>query len=140
MLREQILTDLSGIDDLWMACQAGDFERAERLAAEFSDELRLMQDLGWDSAPPEKDIKLTMPVEDLLRLFTRLRLAVEEMRADEEHEEAEAESAARAFQERTRRISEVCERVLCVAAGTSSAHPLGEDGAAIQARLGGDQP
>src|SRR5260221_11961891 len=104
-LHEQVLTDLSGIDDLRMAYQAEDFEKAERLGIEFGDELRLMQDLGWGYAPAGKAITLTMPPEQLHRLFSRLRSAAEDMRADEEREEAEVENEARAFQERARRVT-----------------------------------
>ena len=112
-LREVILTDISGIDDLRMACEAEDFERAERLGIAFGDELRLMEDLRWSGMLPKTAvISLTMPPEQLRRLFVRLRSVVATLRADEEREEAEAREEARIFRERAQRISEACDRVL----------------------------
>jgi hypothetical protein len=116
-LREQVLTHLDSIDDLRMAYEAEDFSKTERLGIEFGDELRLMEDLGWGHAPTGQRIKLTMPLEQLHRVFTRLRSDVEEIQAYEEQEEAEAQSENRLFRERARRVEEVCERLLCVAAG-----------------------
>jgi hypothetical protein len=41
-LYEQIAVRLSGIDDVWMAVEAEDYPKAERVAREFSDDLRLI--------------------------------------------------------------------------------------------------
>lgn len=112
-LREVVLAHISGIDDLRMACEAEDFERAERLGIEFGDELRLMEDLRWSGVLPKAAvISLTMPPEQLRRLFVRLRSVVATLRADEEREEAEAREEARIFRERAQRVSEACDRVL----------------------------
>jgi len=69
---ELVLDHLSGIADLSLAVERGDFATAERLGIEFGEDLRLMQDLGWDSAP-RKDADLTMPPEDLAEVLTRLK-------------------------------------------------------------------
>jgi hypothetical protein len=69
---ELVLDHLSGIGDLLVAVEHGDFATAERLGIEFGEDLRLMEDLGWDSAPVG-EADLTMPPEDLTEALTRLR-------------------------------------------------------------------
>ena len=73
---ELVLDHLSGIADLSLAVEQGDFATAERLGIEFGEDLRLMEDLGWDSTP-RKDADLTMPPEDLAELLTRLKADAE---------------------------------------------------------------
>lgn len=52
-LYDEILERLGGIDDIRMAASKGMFEMADRLAREYSDELRLvMDDLGWGGTVP----------------------------------------------------------------------------------------
>lgn len=114
-LREVVLTHISGIDDLRMACEAEDFERAKRLGIEFGDELRLMEDLRWSGVLPETAvIRLTMPPKQLRRLFVRLRSVIAALQADEEREEAEVREEARIFRERAQRVTQACDRVLGV--------------------------
>jgi hypothetical protein len=121
-LREIVLTHISGIDDLRLACEAGDFERAQRLGIEFGDELRLMEDLRWGGGvlPETAVIRLTMPPKQLRRLFVRLRSVIATLRADEEREEAEVREEARIFRERAQRVTEACDRVLGAEAKSSS--------------------
>jgi hypothetical protein len=111
-LYEQVLSGLSGVDDLRAAFVAEEFDRAERLGIEFGDELRLMEDLGWGDAPVGKAVTLTMPREQLHRVLTRLRRDAEALRADEEREQAEAENETREHRLRATRVAQVCERVL----------------------------
>jgi len=73
---ELVLDHLSGIADLSLAVERGDFATAERLGIEFGEDLRLMQDLGWDSEP-RKDADLTMAPEDLAEVLTRLKADAE---------------------------------------------------------------
>lgn len=119
-LREVILTHISGIDDLRVACEAGDFARAEQLGVEFGDELRLMEDLRWTGVLSDAAVlELTMPPKQLRRVFTRLRSVVTTLRANEEREEAVAEEEASRFRERAQRVAEACNRVLGPVAGDS---------------------
>jgi hypothetical protein len=114
-LRHQVLTHLEALDDLTIAFKAGEFERARRLGIEFGDELRLMQDLGWGDVPAGGDaIKLTMPPQELRRLFIRLRSDAESLRADEEREQAEERRAVKAHRDQVQRVTDACERVLSV--------------------------
>lgn len=107
-LYEQIYVRLSGIDAVWLAAAAGDFEEAERLGRELCDELRLlMDDLGWGEGSGES-IELTTPPDVLERVLTRLRGLAEAQRTEEQRERAEWQER----EEETQRLLGVCERVL----------------------------
>jgi hypothetical protein len=70
----QIIDRLSGIGDIWHAVAAKNWAAAERLAREFSDDLRLvLDDLGWDDGPGGETIELTTPPDVLRRVFSQLR-------------------------------------------------------------------
>ena len=118
-LRAVILTHISGIDDLRMACEAGDFAQAQRLGVEFGDELRLMEDLDWTGTVSDGAVlKLTMPPKQLRRVFTRLQSALTTLHTAEEREGAEAAEESRRFRERAQRVAEACDRVLGPIDGT----------------------
>ncbi len=73
-LYDRILNRLSGIDDVWMAASSADYDTADRLGREYSDELRLvLDDLGWGDGPGGEAIELTTEVDVLRRVFGRLR-------------------------------------------------------------------
>jgi hypothetical protein len=114
----QVFDHLNGFGDLHLAIQNEDFETAERLGQEFGDELRLLEDLGWIDPPTAGEIQLTMPLEELHRVFTRLRADAEELRQDEERVDAEVEDEAREHRNRARRVTDVCDRVLRVVGRT----------------------
>ena len=120
-LYDRMLVDLNGIDDLRMAFQAENFERAARLSTEFGDKLRLMEDLGWGYPSSTDPIKLTMPPEQLHRVFARLRSESTSLRREEEQEEAEIEEEAREHRDRAARITQSCDRVLKMVDQPSSA-------------------
>ena len=107
---ELVLDHLSGIGDLSLAVERGDFATAERLGIEFGEDLRLMQDLGWDKAP-RKDADLTMPPEDLAEVLTRLRADAEGGLSESKHdrESREADEAAR---DRYRLALDTCNGLL----------------------------
>lgn len=112
-LRALILTHISGIDDLRLACESEDFVQAERLGIEFGDQLRLMEDLHWSDVQSDTAVvKLTMPTEQLRRVFTHLRSVVATLSAAEEREQAELIDEARRFGERAQRVAQACDRVL----------------------------
>lgn len=107
-LYEQISVRLSGIDDVWMAVEAEDYPRAERVAREFTDDLRLiLDDLGWGARGGEP-VELTTPPDVLRRVCTRLWAKAEALRETEEEERAES----RQREEQTQRVLETCRRVL----------------------------
>jgi hypothetical protein len=107
-LYEQIYVRLSGIDEVWMAAEANDYARAERVAQEFSDDLRLiLDDLGWGEGSG-KPLELTTPPDVLRRICTRMRCRAEAQRELEAEEWAERQPR----EERAERALETCRRVL----------------------------
>lgn len=107
---ELVLDHLSGLGDLALAVDKGDFATAERLGIEFGEDLRLMQDLGWDSAP-RHEADLTMPPEDLAEVLTRLKAdaagGLSESSADRD-----ATNADNAARRRYRLALDTCEGLL----------------------------
>lgn len=107
-LYEEIYIRLSAIDEVWMAAEAKNFEQADRLAREFSDDLRLiLDDLGWGEGGGEP-FELTSPPDVLRRVCTRMGGRAEELQEVEAEERAERQ----AREERTQRTLETCRRVL----------------------------
>lgn len=47
---EMVLDHLSSVGDLRIAVENEEFATAERLGIEFGEDLRSMEDLGWDKA------------------------------------------------------------------------------------------
>ena len=108
-LYDRILDRLSGIGDVWLAADSEDYDTADRLGREYSDELRLvLDDLGWGDGPDETAIELTTPPEVLRRVFGRLR----ETTASERAAQATIWAESRGLEERNRLVGEACEAVL----------------------------
>lgn len=107
-LYDHILNRLSGINDVWTAVEAKDYERADRLGWEYSDALRLiLEDLGWGDGPG-RSIHLNAPPDVLRRIFAQLQAHAVEERALHGDEWAEA----REPEEQNRLVSEASELVL----------------------------
>ncbi len=108
-LYDRILDRLSGIEDIFVAAGSDDFATADRLAREYSDELRLVfDDLGWGARAGSGVIELTATPEMLRRLFGRFREAV----ASERDAQVKARDEARALEERSRLVDQACTSVL----------------------------
>ncbi|HET8956474.1 MAG TPA: hypothetical protein VFN18_12520 [Solirubrobacterales bacterium] len=107
-LYEQIFVRLSGLDEVWTAAQLGEYERADRVAREFSDDLRLiLDDLGWGEGSGGP-LDLVTPPDVLRRVCTRMRSRAEAQWEIEEAERAES----RVREEQTQRLLDTCRRVL----------------------------
>lgn len=107
-LYDQILDRLSGIGDIEIAIDAEDYDRAERLGREFSDDLRLLLDdlgLGDGSGDP---VELSSPPAMLRRVLPRLRELAEAHSSALEEEVAETKK----LKDRNLLVAEVCEVVL----------------------------
>lgn len=73
-LYELVRNHLGGIGDIWIALeQDGEYELAERMGIEFSEDFRLLADLGWEPKDKRDSFDLTMEAHDLAELLTRLR-------------------------------------------------------------------
>jgi hypothetical protein len=107
-LYDELFVRLSGIDGIWLSAQVQDYEAADRLAREFSDDLRLiLDDLGWGEGGGEP-LELTAPPDVIRRVVTRLRDRAETQRATQEEERAVRDER----EEQTQRLMEACRRVL----------------------------
>jgi hypothetical protein len=107
-LLEQIHARLTGIDEVWSAAAAEEWERADVVARGFADELRLVvDDLGWGESGGET-FELTAEPEVLRQVLGRMQERGEVRREGEEEERAELCQR----EERTAQLLEVCRRVL----------------------------
>ena len=107
-LYDQIFVRLSGIDILWLAAQEEDWEAADRLAREYTDDLRLiLEDLGWGEGSGG-ELQLTSPPDVLRRVLTRMQRQAESEQKAEEEERAEG----RRHEEQRQRLMQTCRRVL----------------------------
>lgn len=107
-LYDQVYIRLSGIDDLWLAAQVEDWETVDRLAREYSDDLRLvLEDLGWGEGSGEA-LQLQTPPDVLRRVLTRMQKRAEEQQRAEEEERTEG----RLREEQRQRLMQACRRVL----------------------------
>ncbi len=107
-LHDQIFDRLSGIGDVGLAVRAENFDTAERLCREYSDDLRLLlDDLGFGDGSGEP-VELTSPPDVLRRVLPRLRDLAVSHSATQEEEWIEA----REMEERNRLVTEACRSVL----------------------------
>lgn len=107
-LYDQILDRLSGIGDIELAIEAANYDVAERLGREYSDDLRLLvDDLGFGSGTGEP-VELTAPPVLLRRTLPRLRELADRHTSGLKSELAEVGQIV----ERNRLVSEACEAVL----------------------------
>lgn len=109
-LWDEIFAGLSGIGDIWLAAEAGNFSAADRLARQFSDDLVfVLNDLGWgESVDLPEEIELSTPPEVLKRVLERLR---DRGRARDERESAERQIAEES-PANPRRLYATCEELL----------------------------
>ena len=114
-LRDQVIDRLSSIGDIELAVQSGDYMTAERIGAEYSDDLRLfLDDLQFgdedegDEHGSDEPVALTTPPEVLRRVLPRLHKLAESYSASLEPERAKV----RETRERNQLVSEACEAVM----------------------------
>jgi hypothetical protein len=107
-LYDQILDRLSGIGDIELAINGEDYERAERLGREYSDDLcLLLDDLGLGDGAGEW-VELSSPPEVLKRVLPRLRRLATRHTEGQEAEWIELEALRR----RNRLVVEACDILL----------------------------
>jgi hypothetical protein len=85
MLHASITARLTGVSDVFIYYQQGNFEAAQRLSGELSDDLRVLHDdLGWGGTPSES-IRLKAPQDVWERTLVRIQeRARSELRRHEE--------------------------------------------------------
>ena len=71
----EVALDLDGIGDLAIAMSKADYATARRYRQRFEDDMRLLDDLGWEREQNRDEFDLTMSTPDLARVigyFNRL--------------------------------------------------------------------
>ncbi len=107
-LYELVRNHLGSAGDLFDALEREkDFAKAERLGLELSEDLRLMQDLGWGEDEGGEGIELTMAPHDLMEVLQRLHGEAGLVLAGAEGNAEDVETTKR-FQQGY----EACEKVL----------------------------
>jgi hypothetical protein len=72
-LYELVRNHIAGIGDIPIAIEEkGDFAEAERLGLRFGEDVRLLQDIGWEPHVEREGFELTMPVDELTEVLHRL--------------------------------------------------------------------
>jgi hypothetical protein len=66
---DEVVLDLHGIGDIAIALDGDEYDVARRYRRRFEDDMRLLDDLGWEPDQRDRDeFELTMPAEDLARV------------------------------------------------------------------------
>jgi hypothetical protein len=93
---ELVHNHLAGLSDVFMAMERrGDFATAERLGQEFSEDFRLLQDIGWRPQDYRRCFVLTMPVPELTAVLLRLKGEAEQVLCGSQRDSAEQQTEAR---------------------------------------------
>lgn len=107
-LYDEILVRLTGIGDVLTVIESGEFDKAERLADEFADYLRLLvDDLGWGEMR-SGTVELDSPPELVRRTAQRLRLLAE----DGDGEMEEARTSIQEWDRRSELVRRTCDQLL----------------------------
>jgi hypothetical protein len=72
-LHRLVTQHMSGIGDVYLMIEAGDFATAERYGLEYGEDLRMLDDLGWDPDDARDSYPLTLPSDELIEALKRLR-------------------------------------------------------------------
>lgn len=111
-LYELVRNHLGSIEDFFVALErTEDFATAERLGLEFSEDFRLLEDIGWRPTEEREAFELTMPPHDLMELLRRLQSEAVALLI-ESGAEAEASREDAETDRRSQLGYETCEKVL----------------------------
>jgi hypothetical protein len=78
-LYEELLTDLTGVGDIYLALSNRDSELAQRLWRRYEPELRLLDQLGWSPVEPIERFAIDLPREVLVRALAGLQERAEQI-------------------------------------------------------------
>lgn len=68
----EIMLDLSGTGDIQIELDNGDYEAARRHRRRFEDDMRLLDDIGWEPKADGEEFELSMPADQLARALRHL--------------------------------------------------------------------
>jgi hypothetical protein len=77
-LYEELPTELTGLEDVYLALSNGDGELARDLWRRFDAELRLLDQLGWAPVEPIEEFAIDLPRDVLIRAVGRLQERAEQ--------------------------------------------------------------
>jgi hypothetical protein len=89
-----LLLDLSAIGDIHIVLNNGDHETAQRYRHQFEDDMRLLDDLGWEPEAPGERIELTMAPDRLAPTMRRLHELASDALANHLRPDAEEQRQA----------------------------------------------
>lgn len=69
---EEVLNDLGAIGDIGVCLENQNFNQARRYRQDFEDDMRLLDDLGWEPEALDDQFTLGMPRDQLARTLLRL--------------------------------------------------------------------
>lgn len=72
ILRRQVITELTGIGDVYLALDGDQWGTAMTLRRRYEDCMRLLDDLGWRETDPGEEFAITMDPVPLMRVLARL--------------------------------------------------------------------
>jgi hypothetical protein len=72
VLRREVLTELTGIGDVYIALDSGEWIHALALRRRYEDCMRLLDDLGWREDDPAREFAITTDPSPLMRVLARL--------------------------------------------------------------------
>lgn len=108
-LYELVRNHLGSVGDLWEALERDkDFAKAEQLGNEFTEDFRLLADIGWGEDEGRDSFELTMPPHDLMEVLQRLHGEAGLVLSGSSQESREDAETNRRF----RCGREACERAL----------------------------
>ena len=109
-LHRQVIQNLSGIGDVNLLYEAGEFAEAATLARRYIEDLRLLEDLSWRPSEDRDAFDLTLPPGELWLVLHRLRDEAQAgLRGDEERR---AMRQAAQVQDSYERTEAVCAELL----------------------------
>jgi hypothetical protein len=77
-LHRLVTQHISGIGDVYLMIEQGDFATAERFGLEFGEDIRMLNDLGWNPDDARDTYALTQPRHELIEALKRLCLDAED--------------------------------------------------------------
>jgi hypothetical protein len=72
VLWENVVTDLNGIGDIYVALHNEQWAKARALRMRFEADMRLLDDIGWARHDPGQRFELTIPLDELKATLERL--------------------------------------------------------------------
>ena len=68
----ELVLDLSGTGDIRVNLDGEDYDAAQRLRRRYEDDMRLLDDLGWEPDQDRDEFEVTMGHDELARVLRRL--------------------------------------------------------------------